>query len=58
MDISKTESNFKLSSDNFRLLPLTDRAARRLAEKFAIPIGRAKLIIFLAGIGSEREARS
>jgi hypothetical protein len=50
------EQNFKRLDENSE--SNADRAARRIAERFALTVPVAITIAQLAGLGGEREARS
>jgi hypothetical protein len=57
MYIAEVESNRKRRDDNSESQSNTDRAARQLAEKFAITIAHAHVIILLAGLGEQEAQR-
>jgi hypothetical protein len=56
MHIAETESNRKSHDENLDKQSNTDRAARRVAERYALTHDHAHIIVVLAGLGADTGA--
>lgn len=57
VQIHELESAHKPRDDNFQINQRNDHLVRRIADRFAITIDHAQVIVFLAGLGCEEARR-